>query len=424
MARWSPIATSARHDGVTEALKAFKPHDRYSKATAANSIWQLDHVTLDVLVTMMTEDGLQVVRPFVTALIDEATGVCVGWVFDVLPPDAFSTSRVLYRAMTPWRETGRTRCSCPVTLRHDRGRDFLGNHVERILTLLGIQQDICPPYTPNARPEIERFFRSMHMGMSALPGFIGKHGRTIAEATARPDELLSMDALVQHLEDWTRESNCSVHAGQRETPMQGWVRQPGPPVPADLAWRLLRSDVHRTIREGGIEFARRWYRGDLRNPNGVPLTELQQQKVRVYYSPDQMDRIWVTEWFDSPNGRTEAYLGVAHAVVAGTPSITLEESYHETRIHIRAITSTATAMTRQEDAVRQLATQAQAVAPMLNVMEHRATLAAATAQQAKVEQRALDSHAELLHATALSFDDETSPVASPAAVAAEVWEGA
>lgn len=424
MARWSPIANAAREDGVTEALKTFKPVDRYSTAMTANSVWQLDHVTLDLAITITTETGREVKRPFVTALLDEATGVCVGWVIDVLPPNAFSTSRVLYRALTPWRETGRVRCCCPVTLKHDRGKDFVGNHVERILMQLGIAQDICPPHTPNARPEIERFFRSMHMGMSALPGFIGHNGMTLAEAAAHPDELLTIEALVQHLEDWTRESNTSVHAGARETPMQRWMREPGPLVPTDLAWRLLRSDVHRTIREGGIEFARQWYKGDLKNPNGMPLTELQQEKVRVYYSPDQPDRIWVTEWLDSPTGRPEAYLGMARAVVPGMPSITMAESYESTRAHIRAIARTATSMTHAEDAARQVNAQAMAAAPILNVMEHRATLAAATAQQAKVERRAFDAHTALLHATTLSFDDDASSAGSDAGESAPVWEGA
>ncbi|MES3034957.1 MAG: hypothetical protein V4813_13245 [Gemmatimonadota bacterium] len=406
MARWSLIAAVSREEGVTEALKAFKPTDRYSKATTANSVWQLDHVTLDILVMIMAEAGPKVVRPYLTTLTDESTGVCVGWVLDIEPPTSFSTSRVLYRAFTPWRETGRIRSYCPVVLRHDRGRDFLSKHVERSLALLGVTQEICPPRTPNARPELERFFRSLHMGMSGLPGFIGNGGLTMAQASARPNELLTMDDLVCHLEDWTRESNCSVHSGQKETPMQAWERHPGLTVPPDLTWRLLKSDVRRTVKERGIEFDHGWYRGNLRNPDGLPLTELQQKNVRVYYSPDQPKHIWVTEWFETPTGREEAYLGMATRVEAGVPSLNMEEAYEETRNNVRAIARTATAMTRQEDATRQAETRAQTPAPILKVVEHRAAVAASAAQQTTAERRALAAHAELVQATVVSFDDD------------------
>ena len=197
-----------------------------------------------------------------------------------------------------------------------------------------------------------------------------------------------------------------MHSGQKETPLQAWERHPGLTVPADLTWRLLKSDVRRTVQERGIEFSSGWYRGNLRNPDGLPLTELQQKNVRVYYSPDQPKHIWVTEWFETPTGREEAYLGMATLVEAGVPSLNMVEAYDETRDNIRAIARTATAMTRQEDAARQANTLAQAAAPILKVVEHRAAVAAAAAQQTKADRKALAAHAELLQATVVSFGDE------------------
>lgn len=404
MSRWSVLATETVEDGPKVALKANRPVDRYSKAVRPNLCWQEDHVTLDIVVVEGTGSALRVVRPTLSALIDEASGVCVGWVLDTEAPNAFTTSRLLYRALTPWRESGRTKTCCPVTLKHDRGRDFLSGHVERVLTNLGITQVICPPRTPNARPEEERFFRSIHLGCSALAGYIGKGGQSLADAAATPERLLTIDGLRQHLEDWTLEFNTSVHRGETMSPMQAWTTSLGPVVPQDLAWRLLRSDIRRIIRREGIEFDSRLYKGALRHPDGRSLTELIGTPVRVYSTPDYPERIWVTVWEgEGSTGREEVYLGAARVPEPGVPSLDMEEVFGETRNDVRAIAKVAKSITAHEDRERQARAMQAISGPVLNLVEHRTATNAKVAEARRSERAEQARHAALLRAPALSF---------------------
>lgn len=62
----------------------------------------------------------------------------------------------------------------PETLRLDNGRDFTALQMERVLDAMEIEQDICPPFTPEAKPHIERFIQTFSHGIvELLPGFIG-----------------------------------------------------------------------------------------------------------------------------------------------------------------------------------------------------------------------------------------------------------
>lgn len=56
----------------------------------------------------------------------------------------------------------------------DNGADYTSLHMERVLEALEIEHDLCPPFTPEAKPHIERFIRTFsHDIVELLPGFIG-----------------------------------------------------------------------------------------------------------------------------------------------------------------------------------------------------------------------------------------------------------
>lgn len=62
----------------------------------------------------------------------------------------------------------------PEVLRTDNGHDFTARHMERVLDALEIEQELCPPFTPEAKPHVERFFRTFSHGIiELLPGYIG-----------------------------------------------------------------------------------------------------------------------------------------------------------------------------------------------------------------------------------------------------------
>ncbi len=62
----------------------------------------------------------------------------------------------------------------PEVLMTDNGKDFTARHMERVLDALEIERDLAPPFTPEAKPHIERFFHTFSHGIiELLPGYIG-----------------------------------------------------------------------------------------------------------------------------------------------------------------------------------------------------------------------------------------------------------
>ncbi len=62
----------------------------------------------------------------------------------------------------------------PESVKTDNGTDYVSKHITELLESLEIQQIICPPFTPKAKPHIERFFGTFtREHLELLPGYIG-----------------------------------------------------------------------------------------------------------------------------------------------------------------------------------------------------------------------------------------------------------
>ena len=62
----------------------------------------------------------------------------------------------------------------PEECKTDNGTDYTSAHVVRVFGGLDITHTLCPPYSPDHKPHIERFFGSFHRDLAELlPGYIG-----------------------------------------------------------------------------------------------------------------------------------------------------------------------------------------------------------------------------------------------------------
>lgn len=60
------------------------------------------------------------------------------------------------------------------TFKTDNGSDYVSNHMKRIITFLEIDHDICPPFTPEHKPHVERVFKTfLHQHVELMQGYIG-----------------------------------------------------------------------------------------------------------------------------------------------------------------------------------------------------------------------------------------------------------
>ena len=62
----------------------------------------------------------------------------------------------------------------PESLKLDNGSEYVGYQVTTTIHDLGIIPDYCPPFSPEQKPHVERFFKTFQHGFCVrLPGFIG-----------------------------------------------------------------------------------------------------------------------------------------------------------------------------------------------------------------------------------------------------------
>lgn len=62
----------------------------------------------------------------------------------------------------------------PETMKTDNGKEFVSRWVSSAFAALGVEQRLCPPFTPEAKPHIERFFGTLSRDLlEKLPGYAG-----------------------------------------------------------------------------------------------------------------------------------------------------------------------------------------------------------------------------------------------------------
>ena len=130
-----------------------------------NRLWELDSTICDVICA----DGR---RHALCAAIDVWSRRAR--VLIVPTSRAAAIAALLRRCLLDW--------GVPEVVRTDEGADYTSRHVLGVLADLEIAHDPCPPYTPEAKPFVERFIGTIGRDLFAfLPGFAG---HDVAQAQA------------------------------------------------------------------------------------------------------------------------------------------------------------------------------------------------------------------------------------------------
>ena len=157
-----------RQEHKSEHLKISNPDKWRSKYQSAfgsasagivrlNQQWEIDSTKGDVMLT----DGR---RHNVVGVIDVYSRRLVYHVSR--SSSAAAVAACLRKALLAW--------GVPETLVTDNGSDYVSRHIKDALVGLGIEQRIAPPFTPEAKPHIERSFKTFsHDIMELLGGYIG-----------------------------------------------------------------------------------------------------------------------------------------------------------------------------------------------------------------------------------------------------------
>ena len=184
----------------------------------------------------------------------------------------------------------------PETVRTDNGKDYVADYIKRVFAALNIEQIICPPFSPQKKPHIERAFRTFsHSLLEQLDGFIGHNvaerkdieaRRSFSQRLFSKDETIELRLTTQELQEfcdrWCEDIyEREEHGGLSITPEEkaasytGTVRRIADERCLDvLLAKPAGKDGIRVVSKKGISYEGSYY-------NAPELGGYEGQQIRV-----------------------------------------------------------------------------------------------------------------------------------------------
>jgi putative transposase len=249
--------------GLTARQLLAPPARKKFEAERSNQIWQAD-MLFGPYVQRPGGGKLQV---FLHAILDDASRL--------IPHAQFYPSQGLDACLDCLRQAVAAR-GLPIRLYMDNAKMYRGQQLARIAASIGILIVHTPPYQPEGRGKIERYFRSLRQQFLA---------------NLDPKLTLSLEALNQRLWTWIDTVyHCSPHSALQTTPLLRWQRdiehiRQLPPA-TDLR-RLFFHRVDRLVRRDcTFQLHQRFYEAPSHLPNQtieVRFDPLDPAEVEIYF---------------------------------------------------------------------------------------------------------------------------------------------
>lgn len=236
----------------------------------------IDHCRLDVMV--VDEGGLPLGRPWLTVLIDEATRYILGFYIGFEEPSVVSVSRAVRCALMP---KAALLAECPDianewdawgvmdTLVADNGMEFHSGALEGAIGRFGIVLQFCPRRKPWFKGKIERFFRTLNLGLIGnLPGKTFSGIGEKFDYDPAKHAIVGLKTLRQVILTWIVDIyHQKSHRGLGMSPATAWkenisaVNRWLPPSSLSVQAAFSRS-VNRRLTHKGIELDGLLYNSD------------------------------------------------------------------------------------------------------------------------------------------------------------------
>lgn len=262
------------------------------KATGLNHVWEIDASPVDALCI----DG----RYTLYAIIDVWSRRALFMVSKT--PRTEASLQMIRRAIMAW--------GIPQTIKTDNGSDFTSKRFQTTLVSLGIAQDVCPPYTPEGKPHVERVIKTIqHQLMPLLPGYVGHDVEERSQIQSRKtfaqnlgvDDAKAFMVSLNHAELYDKVSrwaedkyNMAPHSSlgglspfAKAASWSGEVRRVNNPRALDLLLApIAGTNGYRTITKKGITINKQHYFGP-----GVQLH--MHERVFVRHDPEDASKVFV-----------------------------------------------------------------------------------------------------------------------------------
>lgn len=253
-----------------------------------NQMWEIDASPADVLLLEGRFSIYACVDVFSRRLIILVTKT----------PRAEAVGLLIRKAIHEW--------GVPEVIKTDNGSDFRAKFTQHLFTALDIEIDVCPPYTPQEKPHVERAIQTFqHDFCSDLPGFVGhdvadrkqiEERRSFAQRLGSDDHgvfkvELTSEQLQARADAWAAQnygtrphSSLGMSPFEKAAAFRGVERRLDDPAALNvLLAPIAKGDGTRIVTKRGVKVDGRHY-----------LTQLlPETKVFVRMDPQDMGRLWL-----------------------------------------------------------------------------------------------------------------------------------
>lgn len=261
-----------------------------------NQLWELDSTLGDVL--LLDPESGKSKRYALIKAVDVATRRALMLV--ARTSTAAAVAALMRKAILAW--------GVPERIKMDNGADYTSRAVESLLEGLGIERDLCPPFSPEKKPHVERAFKTFqHSVVEILPGYIGHNvadrkaieaRKAFAERLGESDSTVAVSMTPEEFQDicdhWCEEAYAHrVHSSLGRSPFEAAAAYTGPirriQDERALDFLLLPAsgdDATRTITKKGIRIAGGHYVHEA-------LGAMVGDQVRVLTDPADLGHVYV-----------------------------------------------------------------------------------------------------------------------------------
>lgn len=291
-----PYLTARAREGSKTAQRIFKHGRALYVADDLYATVQFDAKNMDV--EIIDENGDPIGRPVLVAGINPCTRECVGWHLSMGAVCAENLVSAVIRAIRGEEDdpdSGGKMRNCDL----DNGSENVNDWFQNLANSLGISIRYVPPGQPDAKAFIERFFRTVDLGLvHMLPGTTKSSPDELGDYPARQHACITLEELRTAFGKWLKIYHHTYHEELFMSPYQKrqeLLKKTPPPERyshADLQ-QLSRSICYRRVINGRVRaFNLLWA-----NPG---LAEIgyrlgKKQTAIVYYDPCDLSVVWVAD---------------------------------------------------------------------------------------------------------------------------------
>jgi putative transposase len=235
------------------------PVIRFETTTYANERWQIDSKQLDIWAKVFRNGQWVPVPLHIMVTLDSHSRAITGFILSTSYQTSWMTALLLRKAILPKTGAQNPTQGLCTYLQPDRGSEFINLAIKLVCLLLRIILIPDPPYYPNSKGKVERWFQTLDKGcLRGLPGHFLAVGKTEGAARKALDRLLTPEQIQAEITSWIdNQYHLQRHSETKRSPLALWqetVRLRLPHTVDELDLCLLKADQTRTVRNTGIDF--------------------------------------------------------------------------------------------------------------------------------------------------------------------------